>query len=99
MFYKDADSRWYAAMQDSDFSKGELVKPSQETLSEEQTENKKLSEIGSTVPVKNDFDPAEWARDMQKVKVDLAMLDVELKITKEIYDAWFKEIPGEDDVK
>ena len=57
------------------------------------------SKIGSTVPVKNDFDPVEWARDMQKVKVDLAMLDVELKIAKETYDEWFKEIPGEDDIK
>ena len=28
-----------------------------------------------------------------------AMLDVELKIAKETYDEWFKEIPGEDDVK
>jgi len=43
--------------------------------------------------VKKDFDPEEWARDTQNIKVQLINNEVELAVAKETHAEWFTELP------
>lgn len=40
--------------------------------------------------VKDSFNAAEWASEVQALKVELANKTVELSLAKETYDEWFK---------
>lgn len=47
----------------------------------------------SLVAVDSDWNPKEWVTKVQNIKQDLYSLDIQLKIARETFDEFFKELP------
>jgi len=69
-----------------------------------ETMKEKLNSLNDLYPnsemtlriVSKDFNPKAWVQDIQKLKVDVKMKEVELAIAKETTDEWFEELPEEE---
>lgn len=54
------------------------------------------SEISLKV-AKDQFDPMEWVKDLQQIKIDIKMITFELKIADETLAEWFVEKDNKDE--
>lgn len=43
-------------------------------------------------PGSSDFKAAEWVKNLHRVKMDISLKDIEIKMAQEIFDEWFADV-------